>query len=342
MTVSRGSSTEITRKHLSSCITSSTTAARSAKRGAPRRTVPTSSSTAEIAGKVAIAATELANNLLTPRRRRRAVDPDAGRRQSATLSSCWRIDRGPGMGDIERCLTDGYSTAGTPGTGLGAVRRLPTEFDIYSAPGEGTIVMARFGPRTGTALRRGERRRSTGEIECGDAWRLVSRTREAHAVIVVDGLGHGTFAAEAAQAAASMRSRHRPGCRPRKSWMRADVAMSQDARWRGGLRAHGRRQTVSYAGVGQHLRHAGVASASRRDWCRTTERSASQAPRVQQFEYQRTPGTLLIMHSDGVSARWDLKGSPGVVRASSGHHCRCAVPRLTAANRDDATVVVVG
>ena len=46
-----------------------------------------------------------------------------------------------------RCLTDGYSTAGTPGTGLGAVRRLANEFDIYSAPGEGTIVMARFGAR---------------------------------------------------------------------------------------------------------------------------------------------------------------------------------------------------
>ena len=62
------------------------------------------------------------------------------------------------MDNIERCLSDGYSTAGTPGTGLGAVRRLATEFDIHSVPGEGTIVMARFGAATGTATRRDQYR----------------------------------------------------------------------------------------------------------------------------------------------------------------------------------------
>src|SRR4029450_7163213 len=55
------------------------------------------------------------------------------------------IDRGPGMTDVSRCMSDGYSTGGTQGTGLGAVRRLASEFEIYSAPGEGTVVLARFG-----------------------------------------------------------------------------------------------------------------------------------------------------------------------------------------------------
>ena len=31
---------------------------------------------------------------------------------------------GPGMADVARCLRDGYSSGGTPGTGLGAVQRL--------------------------------------------------------------------------------------------------------------------------------------------------------------------------------------------------------------------------
>src|SRR5205085_21121 len=34
------------------------------------------------------------------------------------------IDKGPGIANIERAFEDGYSTAGTPGTGLGAIRRL--------------------------------------------------------------------------------------------------------------------------------------------------------------------------------------------------------------------------
>ena len=97
-----------------------------------------------LAGTVAIAATELANNLL--------LHAGGGELLIQTLGPTIRprvellaIDRGPGMSDVARCLTDGYSTAGTPGTGLGAVRRLASEFDIYSAPGEGTVVMARFG-----------------------------------------------------------------------------------------------------------------------------------------------------------------------------------------------------
>ena len=44
------------------------------------------------------------------------------------------LDRGPGMSDVDRCLADGYSTAGSPGTGLGAIGRLADQFDIYSSP----------------------------------------------------------------------------------------------------------------------------------------------------------------------------------------------------------------
>lgn len=53
------------------------------------------------------------------------------------------LDRGPGMSDIDRCMRDGYSTGGTLGTGLGVVRRLAHDFDIYSRPGAGTAIMAR-------------------------------------------------------------------------------------------------------------------------------------------------------------------------------------------------------
>ena len=42
------------------------------------------------------------------------------------------IDRGPGMNDVDQCMRDGYSTAGTAGQGLGAVSRLSTTFDLHS------------------------------------------------------------------------------------------------------------------------------------------------------------------------------------------------------------------
>lgn len=49
-------------------------------------------------------------------------------------------DRGPGIPDIERALTDGFSTAKSMGLGLGGTRRLVSEFAIESNPGQGTRV----------------------------------------------------------------------------------------------------------------------------------------------------------------------------------------------------------
>src|SRR3954462_15736706 len=49
-------------------------------------------------------------------------------------------DEGPGIADLERALTDGYTTGGGLGLGLPGARRLVDEFDIQTAPGQGTTV----------------------------------------------------------------------------------------------------------------------------------------------------------------------------------------------------------
>jgi serine/threonine-protein kinase RsbT len=49
-------------------------------------------------------------------------------------------DEGPGIEDLERALTDGYTTGGGLGLGLPGARRLVDEFDIQTAPGKGTTV----------------------------------------------------------------------------------------------------------------------------------------------------------------------------------------------------------
>jgi serine/threonine-protein kinase RsbT len=50
-------------------------------------------------------------------------------------------DNGPGIADLERALTDGYTTGGGLGLGLSGARRLCNEFDIHSVVGEGTRIM---------------------------------------------------------------------------------------------------------------------------------------------------------------------------------------------------------
>jgi anti-sigma regulatory factor (Ser/Thr protein kinase) len=289
---------------------------------------------AQTAGKVAIVTTELASNL-----RRHAGGGEILVQRLAddgyVVVEVVAIDRGPGMSDVERCMRDGYSTGGTPGTGLGAVRRLADEFDIYSTPGEGTVVMARFGKALATRFG-AICVPMHGEIECGDAWHLANNGREASAMIV-DGLGHGTFAAEAARAGiASFASS--PWAEPQQIMQLAGAAMS---RTRGGAAACAliRDEAISYAGMGNisgtlisHEKSQGLVSQA--------GTLGMQPRRSQQFEYRRGAGAFLVMHSDGISARWSYKDRPELFL----HHpaiLAALIYRDHGRDRDDSTVLVI-
>ena len=82
-------------------------------------------------GKIALIATELGTNLVkhatSGQLLMRVSDYDEG-----NYFEFLSLDRGPGMAEVSKCLTDGYSTAGSPGTGLGAIARMADQFDIYS------------------------------------------------------------------------------------------------------------------------------------------------------------------------------------------------------------------
>ncbi len=49
-------------------------------------------------------------------------------------------DQGPGIPDIDVALSDGYTSGGGMGLGLGGAKRLCHEFEIWSKPGEGTRI----------------------------------------------------------------------------------------------------------------------------------------------------------------------------------------------------------
>lgn len=51
-------------------------------------------------------------------------------------------DQGPGITDVNQALSDGYSTTGGLGVGLGGSKRLVNEFEIETVPGQGTRVVA--------------------------------------------------------------------------------------------------------------------------------------------------------------------------------------------------------
>src|SRR5262249_49280576 len=96
-------------------------------------------------GAVAIATTEMASNLVKHAGKGSILlQPihDSGLPMLRVMA----IDRGPGIADVSRAMVDGHSTAGSMGTGLGAIRRLSDSFEIYSGLDVGTIIRADFWP----------------------------------------------------------------------------------------------------------------------------------------------------------------------------------------------------
>ena len=97
-------------------------------------------------GRVAIVVTEAASNLVkhTPQGQllARAFD-----RSGVAVIELLALDQGPGIANVGESLRDGFSTAGSPGTGLGAIKRLSDEFDIYSASGKGVALVAQLWSR---------------------------------------------------------------------------------------------------------------------------------------------------------------------------------------------------
>jgi anti-sigma regulatory factor (Ser/Thr protein kinase) len=87
-------------------------------------------------GKAAIVATEAATNLA-----KHAVQGEVVIRlledQDRSGIEILALDKGPGMVNVAQSLRDGYSTAGSPGTGMGAMSRL------------GPLVRFTFGPDEG-------------------------------------------------------------------------------------------------------------------------------------------------------------------------------------------------
>lgn len=257
------------------------------------------------------------------------------------------IDRGPGMSNIAQAMRDGYSTAGTSGTGLGAVSRLSRFFDIYSIPGTGTVVVARVGrvDRTpaqplGGGFRIGSICRAVdGESECGDSWRCAF-SNETLSVMVVDGLGHGPLAARAANAAIATFS-SAPSDAPASVLLRAHSSLVGG---RGAAAAcasvHIASGKVRYCGVG-NISGRVIAAEASRGMISHNGILGVQTTRQQEFEYDWPRTGLIIMHSDGLSARFNLADYPGLATRHSAL-IAAVLYRDHARARDDATIVVIG
>lgn len=298
-------------------------------------------------GRLALMVTELATNLVRHAKEGLLLIGVYSQGRVATIELI-SVDRGPGIRDVDESLSDGVSTGGTSGTGLGAVKRLSSQFLIFSKVNFGTVVVARLTAdnssikpvqQQGLALTyAGICVSAPGEIVSGDSW-ACRRTGASASLVIADGLGHGPEAAEAADAAIGVflgKSGHGA----------ADVVESCHAALRStrgaaiaAIDIDVEARSVSYCGAG-NISARIINGAKDRSLLSQHGTVGLQIRKVQTVRYELPPHALLVAHSDGITTHWDLKDVPELL-ACDPIILAAHLVRNSLRGRDDATVVVV-
>ena len=293
------------------------------------------------AGALAIVVTEIGNNLVKHGQRGQLIVRSLARGGVGGIELL-AIDRGPGIRDLAECLRDGYSSAGTAGTGLGAIRRQADEFDMVSTVPRGTVLLARMWATRPSAPDTGLELGALcvpipGEVVSGDGWKVLPGPPPR--IVVVDGLGHGAAAAEATEAALTVADKN-PTAPLADLLSRMHEALRAT---RGAVAAIAevdlRRGLVRFAGVG-NIMGAVWSTAKTANMVSMNGTLGHAMPRVSEFSYPWPEQGLLVMHSDGISGRWSLDDYPGLA-ARDPSVVAGVIHRDFSRGRDDATIVVV-
>lgn len=308
-------------------------------------------------GRVALVVTELGTNLVkhagggsiifgTSR-----ISGEGGR----PALDCVAIDTGPGMRNIDQCMVDGFSTAGSQGTGLGAVLRQSTVLDIHSQAGMGTAIFARLEPGNAPYLRSGRQPAlypaggnadaaaglnmpKPGEEVCGDNWQVRKR-QDGFIALVADGLGHGGMAADASRLAVDLfdRDYERP---PAEILERLHTGLRQ---------TRGAAVAVAFIDeIAGQLRVASVGNIaglliggdSTRRLLSHSGTVGHAVRKIQEVAYPLQAHTTLILMSDGIATSWAMERYIGLL----GRHpltIASVLYRDYQRGTDDATVLVL-
>jgi anti-sigma regulatory factor (Ser/Thr protein kinase) len=249
------------------------------------------------------------------------------------------LDRGPGIGDVAHAFEDGVSSADSPGTGLGAMRRLSDVFDVHSSP-VGTATLARIATRRTVSApsaftTAGVSVAMSGETVAGDLWSVVE-TGETLTLVLADGLGHGVAAHAAARAV--LDAADQPAA-PRVILERTHLAV-RHTRGAAAAVAQLRRgdPTLTFAGVG-NISGFTRDGAAQHQMVSVNGILGHQAHAFRQFAYPWSADSLLVMFSDGLTSRWSLDRYPGLAMR---HPALIAgvLYRDFSRQRDDVTVLV--
>ncbi len=262
------------------------------------------------------------------------------------------VDKGAGIADMGRAMRDDGTTSGARRRegGLAGVKRLSNLFDVYSYATQGTAVVAHVGATSGAdptccdaeSMAHGRLGAVCvplrGEEESGDGW-AIENVAGRTVALLVDGLGHGPQAAIAARAAMAV-FRDNSAVAPEIMMCTMHDALHST---RGAavsmMVADPVRRTVRFCGVG-NVEGRVVTPDGGRHLLPQSGIVGHTMPKMQAVELPWPIDARLVLHSDGLSSRWNPADYPGLLAR---HPAVLAgvLFRDFARARDDATVLVI-
>jgi serine/threonine protein phosphatase PrpC len=176
-----------------------------------------------------------------------------------------------------------------------------------------------------------------GESVCGDGWALKS-TADTQFILVVDGLGHGPYASEAAREAERVLAETNSNS-PAAILRDCHDALKKTRGAAGAVAAVSKEKgIVSFAGVG-NISATLASGTARRGMASYNGTLGHQLHKLQEFNFPWNDDSVLIMHSDGVGTKWELNHYPGIINRHSSL-IAAVLYRDFNRERDDATVLV--
>lgn len=236
------------------------------------------------------------------------------------------LDSGPGMQDPTRMQEDGVSTYGSAGEGLGAIKRQSDVFDLYSQLGVGTVIVSRVY-RAGryTPVLRPHHEigfvlvPKPNEQLCGDNLAIIEKGAEVN-LLVLDGLGHGEHASEAAATAGTIFLETSP--QHPTDMMRHVHQHIRRTRGAVGIAINlsGNSHKISYCGIGNiagklfypDSATPGSGYKSIISYNGILGHNIPNTLNNQQLDWHRN--SMLVLHSDGLKSRWELNKYPTLAR----------------------------
>ncbi len=253
------------------------------------------------------------------------------------------IDNGPGIADVNKVLTDGYSSVSTLGHGFGSMRRLSDKFDIYSQLGWGTIVLARIykSPLTGVKKIANVHAlvvAKPGETDSGDGF-YFQPTGDGFKILIADGLGHGkdaNFAVNeavhqfrlctAVSAVDTIRFIHQGIKKTRGMVANVILFNNEEQKW-------------TIAGVG-NIATRFMSGLAQRNYIPYNGIVGHNIPgTMNDVHYTQEEYNQFISCSDGIRSRWDTQKFPSIIKADPMIFA-AAIYKEYARRTDDTSVII--